>query len=288
MEAIADNAQPQSPGRALATERERQGLGPADIAQRLHMSVSQVEALEADDYSRLPRGPFLRGFVRNYAKALGMPADDLLARLAQGRPTDPVPRIVVPSQNIRFDPLADRMSSPYVKAAAIATVAVCLGFAVLYWGFFVRNAPPISAAKKPVAEKVAVAMPPAPKVQAIETPPPAPPVVAAPEPVKPVPAKAAVPAKAEPTPAVQRVAATDPGSRLRFRFKGPSWLEIKDAGGKVIFTGLNNAGTEAEVSGKAPFRVIVGNAPEVEMSFNDRAFDLTPFTREAVARATVE
>src|SRR4029079_10288808 len=88
------SAKRQRPGRTLAAERERQGLGPADIAQRLHMSVSQVEALEADDYSRLPRGPFLRGFVRNYAKALALPADDLLARLAKGGPTDPAPRIV--------------------------------------------------------------------------------------------------------------------------------------------------------------------------------------------------
>ena len=59
-----------SPGAILATERERQGLARADIAQRLHMSVSQIEALESGDYARLPRGTFLRGFARNYARAV--------------------------------------------------------------------------------------------------------------------------------------------------------------------------------------------------------------------------
>ena len=120
MDAVADNAQPRLPGAILAAERERQGLGAADIAQRLHMSVWQVEALEAGNYAKLPRGPFLRGFVRNYAKFLGVPADDLLLRLADAAPRDPAPRIVVPSQNIRFDPLSDRMANPYVKAAGIA------------------------------------------------------------------------------------------------------------------------------------------------------------------------
>ena len=126
MDALADNAQPRRPGRILAAERERQGLAPSDIAQRLRMSAWQIEALEADDYSRLPRGTFLRGFVRNYAKALGLPPDDVLSLLAEGTPREPAPRIIVPSQNIRFDPLADRMTSPYVRAAAIAGVAIAL------------------------------------------------------------------------------------------------------------------------------------------------------------------
>src|SRR5207244_3934879 len=124
VEAFADPSHAGSPGQILAAERERQGLGTADIAQRLHMSVSQIEALEAGDYAKLPRGTFLRGFVRNYAKALNVPADGLLAQLTEGRPRDPKPRIVVPSQNIRFDPLAERMGNPYVKAAMLATVAV--------------------------------------------------------------------------------------------------------------------------------------------------------------------
>jgi len=53
VEANADQALREGPGRVLAAERERQGLGPADIAQRLHMSVWQVEALEAGNYTKL-------------------------------------------------------------------------------------------------------------------------------------------------------------------------------------------------------------------------------------------
>lgn len=292
---------PGHPGQVLAAERERQGLAPADIAQRLRMSVWQVEALEKGDYAKLPRGPFLRGFVRNYAKLLGVPADKLLARLAEGAPRDPVPRIVVPSQNIRFDPLSERIANPYVKAAGIATVLVVFGFAAMYWWLFIRNAPPpVSAARKPVqAETVAAVPAPAPRPAVLASPPPAPatptdpappPKVEAPKVAPPkVEAPKAEPAKAEaPRPTVAPTAAADGGGRLKLRFKGKSWVEIRDARGKVLLVGLNDPGSEAEVAGQPPFRVVVGNAPEVQMYFNDREFNLEPHMRESVARATVQ
>ncbi len=290
MEAFADNAQPRRPGGILAAERERQGLAPSDIAQRLRMSAWQVEALDADDYARLPRGTFLRGFVRNYAKTLGLPPDDVLSLLAEGSPREPAPRIVVPSQNIRFD--ADHLGSPYVRAAAIAGVLVALGFAVMYWWLFVRNAP-MNAARKP-AETVAVApVPPQPKPAEIKLAPPPPEpakvepkaIVAKPEPPKIELVKAEPP---RPAPTVQRAAATESGGTLKLRFKGKSWVEIRDAGGKVLLTGLNDPGSETEVNGRPPFRIVVGNAPDVRLFFNDREFDLSPHMREAVARATVE
>ena len=121
MDSTSDNPgrdeAPRSAGAILAAERERQGLSRADIAQRLHMSASQVEALEASDFGRLPRGTFLRGFTRNYARSLGLDPASIVGLLVEDAPRDQAPPIVVPSQNIRFDPLGQRLSNPYVKAA---------------------------------------------------------------------------------------------------------------------------------------------------------------------------
>jgi cytoskeleton protein RodZ len=83
-------------------------------------------------------------------------------------------------------------------------------------------------------------------------------------------------------------AATASGSTLKFRFKGSSWVEIKDGRGNVLLSRLNQPGSETEVSGRPPFTVIVGNAPEVEVTYNDREFPLQPHTKVAVARFTVE
>ena len=291
MDATANSTALQRPGEILAAERERQGLAATDIAQKLHLSVWQIEALEAGDYARLPRGPFLRGFVRNYAKVLNLPSDGLIAALAEGGPRDPAPRIVVPSQNIRFDPLSERMSSPYVKAAGLAAIVIAVGFAAMYWWLFIKPTPPGAVAQKSaVTESKPKAAAPVIASVPVAPPPPAQAPAPAPAPQQALPVTPAPPAVAKPTPPAPKpapvVAAS--GSTLKFHFKGRSWVEIRDADGKLLLTGNNPADTDAEVSGKAPFKVIVGNAPDVKMFFNDRELDLEPHTSNAVARLTVE
>ncbi len=281
MEAVADttgnNAAARTLGQTLAAERERQGLSRADVAQRLHMSAYQVEAIETGDYTRLPQGTFLRGFVRNYAKLLGLQPDSLLSLLKDGAVPGKRPGIVVPSMSIRFDPLGQRLDNPYVKAMVIAFVVIALGFAGMYWWLFVRPTPPGAPAHKAPAEV------PAP------TPAPAPPPLAA-LPVSiaraPVVSAPAVEAK-KPEPPKAPLAAAQ-GSTLKFVFKGQSWVEVRDKQGKLLYSRLNAPGSDAEVSGKPPFNVVVGNAPDVQLFYNDHEFDLEPHTKVAVARFTVE
>ena len=301
MDAAAESAVPPPSGQLLAAERERQGLSRVEVAQRLHMSPSQVEALETGDYSRLPKGPFLRGFVRNYAKALGLDGDALVAQLANETPTESAPRIVVPSQNIRFDPLGDRFSNPYVKAAGIALVAIVLGFAAMYWWLFIRPEPPAAHKVPDMPPPTAPAPMPAPVVTAPAPQPSAAPALpaAAPQAAKPEPASPPAPTKVEPPKAdaakagdnkvpEPKAAPAKGEAVLRFRFKGESWVEVRDGADKVVFQKLNPADSETTVTGKPPLHVIVGNAPEVSLRYNDRDFPLEPHTKVAVARFTLE
>jgi cytoskeleton protein RodZ len=310
VENIADNPAPATPGQALAEARERQGLSRGEIAQRLHMSPFQVEALEAGDYERLPKGTFLRGFVRNYAKLVGIAAEPLVAGLTPNATRDTAPRIVVPSQNIRFEPLHERISSsPYVKGGVIAAVVLAFGLASFYWFTEIRGAPPVQAsAPRPettTAQQIAAApLPPA------ETPPPveAPKLDSNPAPQEPASsaspapgargeapkAPASTPAPANPAskaPApltATPVADTIGGVRLAFAFRGDSWVEVKDGSGKLLMSRLNPAGSAAQVAGKPPLSVVIGNASTVSVRYNDRDFPLEPHTRVAVARFTVE
>jgi cytoskeleton protein RodZ len=308
----AEDGARKSLGQILAAERERQGLSRADAAQRLHMSAYQVEALETGDYTRLPKGTFLRGFVRNYAKVLGVQADVVMPLLTEDAPRDGRPGIVVPTQNIRFDPLGERLQNPYVKAAVLALVAVAVMFAAMYWWLFIRTAPPAAAHRNVESMPVAVSPQAEPMPASIAAATPAPPAAepAKAEPAKVDPPKAdsrkpdakkPEPPKPEPVKVAAAVAApvdtatrmplktpADGGSVLKFRFHGDSWVEIRDGKGKLLLSKLNSAGSETEVTGRPPFSVIVGNAPEVRLYYNDREFDLEPHTRVAVARFTVE
>lgn len=292
----ADTAAPRSLGQTFAAERERQGLARSDVAQRLHMSAYQIEAIETGDYSRLPRGTFLRGFVRNYARLLGLSPEALLPLLDESGPHESKPGIVVPTQNIRFDPIGERLSNPYVKAAVVAVVAIAVAFAAMYWWLFIKPTPPGAMAHKPAPEVLSPAASKPPDGVAERKAPVAVPVTPDPEKAEPrqrseraaEPSKAQ-PAKAQPAKAENiAVIGTGSGGVLKFRFIGPSWVEIRDAKGRVLLSRLNAPGSEAEVSGRPPFNVVVGNAPEVQLFYNDHEFDLEPHTKVAVARFTVE
>jgi len=293
-------------GRSLAAERERQGLSRVEMAQRLHMSAGQVEALETGEYSRLPKGPFLRGFVRNYARALGLDVEAVLAQLAQEGPHYVAPGIVVPNQNIRFDPLGERLSSPYVKAAGIAFVAIALGFAALYWWFFIKPEPPAAHRPEPAATTPAApstAPPPesAPAAEAGANPAGAAPANTVNAPVTsgaPAPATPAAPAPATSaalstaSPAAEGTAAGAAAQKgeavLDFHFDAESWVEVRDASNRVLMQRTNAAGSDAEVSGRPPLRVIVGNSSKVSLRYNGSDFPLAPHTKVDVARFTLE
>ena len=60
------------PGAMLRKERLAQGLDRSRAAAQLHLSDSLIEALEADDFEALPGAVFTQGYLRNYARLLGL------------------------------------------------------------------------------------------------------------------------------------------------------------------------------------------------------------------------
>lgn len=72
----------QEPGAAFREAREAAGLSVPEVAQRLKLTVGLVEAMEANDRQRFPPEVYLRGFIRNYAKLLGLEAGPLLEAYA--------------------------------------------------------------------------------------------------------------------------------------------------------------------------------------------------------------
>ena len=74
----------------LSNERVKRGLSLQEVADRLKLSRKQLEAIENDEYDKLPGPAFARGFVRNYAKLLGLDVALLNASLDAHLPMPPV------------------------------------------------------------------------------------------------------------------------------------------------------------------------------------------------------
>lgn len=65
-------------GQVLAERREKLGLTIEECAETLKLSVSKMKALEADDDTPFSSEIFLRGYLKNYAKLVDLPASDVL------------------------------------------------------------------------------------------------------------------------------------------------------------------------------------------------------------------
>lgn len=82
-----------------------------------------------------------------------------------------------------------------------------------------------------------------------------------------------------------QVAATPVGSQdsmgvVSLSFEEDSWVEVRDANGKLLIHGLRKAGFAAQIDGKAPYQVFLGNAPGVVIEIDGDSFDTTSYVRE--------
>lgn len=68
------------PGEILARAREAHGLSLDYVAGKLHLRVKVVECIEQDLYESLPEPVFVQGYLRAYAKLLGLAPDMILER----------------------------------------------------------------------------------------------------------------------------------------------------------------------------------------------------------------
>ena len=67
-------------GTFLRREREDRGLSLDEIADVTRIPSQSLALLEEGRFESLPGDPFVRGFLRAYARALGVKTDDVLAR----------------------------------------------------------------------------------------------------------------------------------------------------------------------------------------------------------------
>lgn len=79
----AANSESPSPGQQLKTARERAGLSRAELSSRLCLIGNKLEMLEEDRYERLPSSLYVRGYIRNACKELGIDDKPVLEAYAK-------------------------------------------------------------------------------------------------------------------------------------------------------------------------------------------------------------
>lgn len=115
------------PGHELGAARERAGISLEEMAATLHLPADQVHALERDDYARLPPPAYVRGYLRAYAREVGMDADQVVADYDAVCGEAAEPELVV------HPGIADPTAGRRPLLALLVVMAVAVAGALAWW-----------------------------------------------------------------------------------------------------------------------------------------------------------
>ncbi|AUB80822.1 RodZ domain-containing protein [Candidatus Thiodictyon syntrophicum] len=301
----------ENPGRRLRVQRQSRGIEIERIAAQLHLRVATVEALEQDRYQDLPGPVFVTGYLRNYARLLGLDAEPLIAAFRTAHP-DPEP------VGLRVSPLPRQeigSSHILVRLISLALLAAVVTMLALWWqnraellssltpgdasGLALttpaNTPPPLDQTSAPATQGAAAAGPalplpaatgagPEPERSAALALPPAPPATQAQGPAVATPD---APPDATRTGATAEPAAGTPNGppgEVAMSFSAATWINVRDATGALILKGQMRKGDTRVLAGSPPYAVVIGNAAALGVTVDGRPVDLAGRARGKDAR----
>ena len=116
-------------GGQLRAAREAQGLDLADIAARTRIPTRHLTMIEAGEYAGLPAATYSAGFVKTYARQLGLDAQ----RLSEAFRAEMGAATAVPHRPASYEPADPKRTPPTGLALLALLLAVVGGLGYLYW-----------------------------------------------------------------------------------------------------------------------------------------------------------
>jgi cytoskeleton protein RodZ len=247
----------------LKRKRLDRGFDLVDVARETRIPLRHLNALEAGDFSNLPALAYSTGFVRTYARYLGLDPDATARQFKMETPqVDALQSVALPEIDSE-----SRLPSRKVILGSLAGLATLIGVAVAYSAF--KSDDPVEPA---AVETAAVQAPPvlsptaAPPVAETIAPPPAAvdPAAAPIVPANPQPIIPALPTANGPAlPGVPPVG-------LVLRAKEDSWIKVSDGGPVSLKIGILKAGETYSVPQVPNLRLQTGNAGGLEVIYNGK------------------
>lgn len=292
-EAVQPAAAPIQAGAALRQARESRGVALATLAATLKVPVGKLQALEDEDWQRLPDMVFARALAQSICRTLQIDAGAILALLPQQKVAALQPRLGI------NEPMRERaVPSIFPTASAggggrwlwVLLLLIVLG-GVVYGGLLWQkdllqddDAPAAHAqadedaplfppsdeeGDEPSAVSLALAQPQPSSEESAAPAEAADPVASAPAPAEPASADAAVPV-------------------LRLQAKGATWVQVVDAQQRLLVEKILQEGEVFTTSAPRPLTVAIGKADQTTVEINGVPFDPRAKARDNVARFEVK
>ncbi len=224
------------------------GLTLEEISLGTKIGLRALQALESNEFSKLPGGMFNRSFLRQYARYLGLDEEKVMAEYELVAPRDDSTDLRRISQQRPLHP-KPALRAPWV-VLVIAVVLLAGGFGLYRFG---RRVPRQSAASA------------APATSPAEEP-------AAPSAATPAPSGAASEATNAAAPATQAPVAAPGELVLQVAATEPSWVGI-DADGKMAMQRVMSPNEIQTFHARRFFDVIAGNAQGIILTLNGETLE---------------
>lgn len=297
----ASPEQDKQPGKLLWEARTKRNLSLEQVADDLCLTPQQVEAMEKDDYSYLPGATYARGYLRNYARLLGIPGDQVVS-------TADIPTTTVhstASKPRKAVVVEESRRSMSVGFLSLVIVVILLGLIYSWWQS--RETPELAVTvtesdenkmenTEAAPDEIMPASTEEQSVTAEENAEPA--IVASEEVIAPedsetseasdAPIQTESELAAEPESVAIVSVSSEDGTDVALAFDADSWVEIKDASGNSLVRRTLSAGQTKVFKGEPPFNVFLGYAKGVKVNYRANDFDVSPHIRGAIARFTLK
>ncbi|QFT08931.1 cytoskeleton protein RodZ [Vibrio sp. THAF190c] len=294
-------------GTILKNRRESLGLTQQQVSSRLKLRVSLIQQIEDNQFDSDQVATFMRGYVRSYAKYVNLDEKVVLEALDHaGDVQHQEQEMMSFSRKTKTEKHNSR-----IMLLTWSIFAVIAGISSLWWW---QNQQQDTLSQSFVAEETAEEV----VVDDLsddqlttsldlieaETP-----VVEAPQVVdSEVMAEASVATEtiaadvapevevpAEPVVATVETEVAEPevvipepvSNELVMQFSSDCWIQVKDATGRTLSTGIKKAGQSLNLSGETPYKVVIGAPEAVSMTFASEPVDLSGYTSGKVARITL-
>ena len=305
---IQDDSQAAGPGQLLRNAREQLGWTREQVASRIHLRLTLIAAIESDTYVKHTSHTFIRGYLRTYAKLVGIPEETILAAYDKLGLTPP--------DNIDMQSFSRRSrqqaNDSRLKVVTWLVILVLIALSVAWWWQSTarRSAGDEALAATEMSSTTDMGvtgnMPGATLAPAMEMADPAvmPAVsdAAATAVEQTVSSAAATAAPATPSSAaatdVSAEVATSAGegetvsdaataSQLKMNFTADCWLDVKDANGKTLFSGLKKANDQLVLEGSEPLKLIIGAPMAVNIEYQGKSIDMSRYNNGRTARLSL-
>ncbi|EHR1014716.1 cytoskeleton protein RodZ [Vibrio parahaemolyticus] len=298
-------------GTLLKNKRESLGMTQKQVADRLRLRVSVIEDIENNRFESQQVATFTRGYLRSYAKFVGLDEKVVLVALEQTADVKPKEQ-EIEMQSFSRKTKHEKHNSRIMLLTWVIAIVI-IGISAAWWW---QNQQENSLAQVVAEANVETSQPSADEIADID-------LMTEEELIASTPTELAasnntasessinaaqtdevVPAETEESAteatkepvavieAAEEVQEASPVvpegmTLLTMKFKADCWIQVKDTNGKTLVSGTQKPGQDVELTGKAPFKVILGAPEGVTMTFASEPVDLSGYTSGKVARFTL-